>query len=90
MRRRLTVTGSTLRPQSTEAKARIAGSLEARVWPLIVDGTVRPVIHATLPLDRAADAHRILEEGEHIGKVVLIVDADAARRSGRGEPSERG
>lgn len=76
MRRRLTITGSTLRPQSVEAKARIASALESHVWPLITDGTLRPVIHATFPLERAADAHRVLEQGDHVGKVVLVVNAD--------------
>ena len=76
MRRRLTITGSTLRPQSIAAKARIARSLEARVWPLLADGTIRPVVHATFPLDRAADAHRLLEQGDHIGKIVLEVAGD--------------
>jgi NADPH2:quinone reductase len=56
-----------------EAKAAIARSLETCVWPLVASGAVRPVIHATFPLDRAADAHRMLEKGDHIGKVVLTV-----------------
>ena len=73
MRRRLTITGSTLRPQTTAAKAAIARALEAHVWPLVASGRVRPVIHATFPLERAADAHRLLEAGHHIGKVVLTV-----------------
>lgn len=73
MRRRLTITGSTLRPQPAAFKGSIARSLEAQVWPLLSDGTVRPVIHATFPLERAADAHRVLEDGQHIGKVVLTV-----------------
>ncbi len=73
MRRRLTITGSTLRPQSVAAKAAIARSLEARVWPLLASGAVAPVIHAVLPLAQAADAHRMMEEGRHIGKIVLDV-----------------
>jgi NADPH2:quinone reductase len=73
MRRRLTITGSTLRPQSVAAKGAIAHELETHIWPLLSDGTIRPVIHATLPLERAADAHRLLEQGDHIGKVVLTV-----------------
>lgn len=73
MRRRLTLTGSTLRPRSSEAKGAIARALEARVWPLVARGDVRPVIHATFPLDRATDAHRMLEDGHHVGKVVLVV-----------------
>jgi len=76
MRRRLTLTGSTLRPQSVAAKGAIARALESRVWPLIGTGLIRPVLHATLPLERAGDAHRILEQGDHIGKVVLTVSSD--------------
>lgn len=75
MRRRLTITGSTLRPQSVAAKHAIAQALEARVWPLLAAGTVAPVIHAVLPLAQAADAHRMMEEGRHIGKIVLDVSA---------------
>lgn len=71
MRRRLTITGSTLRPQPVAEKAAIGAALESQVWPLLEDGTFRPVIHATFPLEQAAEAHRVLEEGEHIGKVVL-------------------
>ena len=73
MRRRLTITGSTLRPRSIEEKAAIARGLEARVWPLLAEGRVRPVIHATFPLAAAADAHRLLERDEHVGKIVLTV-----------------
>jgi NADPH:quinone reductase len=73
MRRRLTITGSTLRPQSVAAKGAIARALEARVWPLLASGAVKPVIHAVLPLAQAADAHRLMEEGQHIGKIVLDV-----------------
>jgi NADPH2:quinone reductase len=76
MRRRLTITGSTLRPQSVAAKGAIARALETHIWPLLADGTIRPVIHATFPLERAADAHRLLEQGDHIGKVVLTVTGD--------------
>lgn len=71
MRRRLTITGSTLRPQSVAAKGAIARALETQVWPLLAAGTVRPVIHAVLPIERAAEAHRMMEAGEHIGKIVL-------------------
>ncbi len=73
MRRRLTITGSTLRPRTPAQKGAIAAALEARVWPLIASGAVRPVIHATFALERAADAHRMMEAGEHIGKIVLEV-----------------
>ncbi|NYT38244.1 NAD(P)H-quinone oxidoreductase [Allopusillimonas soli] len=73
MRRRLTVTGSTLRPRPVAFKARIAQSLRKRVWPLLEAGTVRPVIHATFPLAQAADAHALMDAGEQIGKIVLTV-----------------
>lgn len=73
MRRRVTITGSTLRPRSPEEKGAIARQLAEHVWPLIESGRVRPVIHAEIPLERAADAHRLMEEGQHIGKIVLIV-----------------
>jgi putative PIG3 family NAD(P)H quinone oxidoreductase len=71
MRRRLTITGSTLRPRTPAEKGAIAAALEARVWPLLAAGAVRPVIHATFPLARAADAHRLMESSAHIGKIVL-------------------
>jgi NADPH2:quinone reductase len=73
MRRRLTITGSTLRPRSPEEKGAIARQLAERVWPLIDAGAVRPIIHAQFPLERAADAHRMMEESQHVGKIVLIV-----------------
>jgi putative PIG3 family NAD(P)H quinone oxidoreductase len=72
MQKQLTLTGSTLRPRSVEEKGRIARALEERVWPLIEAGRVRPVVHATFPLDGAADAHRMMESGEHVGKIVLV------------------
>jgi putative PIG3 family NAD(P)H quinone oxidoreductase len=75
MRRRLTITGSTLRPRTPEEKGQIGRALEAHVWPLIAAGRVKPIIHARLPLERAADAHRMMEASEHIGKIVLIVSA---------------
>ena len=71
MIKRLTLTGSTLRPQSVERKGEIAEALRRRVWPLIESGEIRPVIHATFPLPEAADAHRLMESGAHIGKIVL-------------------
>jgi NADPH2:quinone reductase len=86
MRRRLTITGSTLRPRSVEDKGAIAGQLAARVWPLFEQGTVRPVIHAEFPLARAADAHRMMEEGQHIGKIVLTVSAEPHDTPTRFEP----
>jgi putative PIG3 family NAD(P)H quinone oxidoreductase len=74
MVKRLTVTGSTLRPQSIEAKARIAASLEAKVWPLIEAGTVGPKIFATFPLVDAAKAHALMESSAHMGKIMLDLD----------------
>lgn len=73
MTRRLTITGSTLRPQSLAAKARIAAALEAEVWPLLAAGRIAPVIDAEFPLVEAAAAHAHLEAGQHIGKIVLKV-----------------
>jgi NADPH2:quinone reductase len=71
LRRRLTVTGSALRPRSLEAKARIAAALKAHVWPLIESGRVRPLIHKTFPLADAAQAHALMESSTHVGKIVL-------------------
>jgi putative PIG3 family NAD(P)H quinone oxidoreductase len=73
LQRRLTLTGSTLRPRSVEEKGRLAREVRAQVWPLVESGEVRPVIHATFPLEAAAEAHRLLESGVHIGKIVLLV-----------------
>ena len=73
MTRRLTITGSTLRPQSDLAKARIADALRAHVWPMVAAGKLRPVMDAEFPLDQAAAAHAHMEAGEHIGKIVLRV-----------------
>ncbi len=72
MRRRLTVTGSTLRARPVEVKGAIARSLRERVWPLLSAGTIRPVIHATFPLQEAARAHAMMDAGEQIGKIVLV------------------
>jgi putative PIG3 family NAD(P)H quinone oxidoreductase len=73
MQKRLTVTGSTLRPRTAAEKARIAEAVRERVWPKIETGQIRPVLHARLPLAEAREAHRIMEEGAHIGKLVLLV-----------------
>jgi NADPH2:quinone reductase len=69
--RRLTLMGSTLRPRSVSEKARIASALVADVWPLVAAGRVRPLIHATFPLEEAAAAHRLMESSEHVGKILL-------------------
>jgi len=73
MIRRLTLTGSTLRPRTVEQKGAIAAALEEKVWPLLEAGTVRPIIHATFPLAEAAEAHRLMESSRHIGKILLQV-----------------
>lgn len=69
--KRLTISGSQLRPQSVEAKGRLAQALRARVWPLFAQG-LRPVIHARFALADAAAAHRLMESGAHIGKILLV------------------
>lgn len=73
MRKRLTFTGSTLRPRSREEKADIAKALQDKVWPLLDQGLCHPVIHATFPLAEAAEAHRLMESSKHIGKIMLEV-----------------
>ncbi len=73
MRKRLTFTGSTLRPRSRAEKADIAKALQDKVWPLLDQGLCHPVIHATFPLDQAAEAHRLMESSKHIGKIMLEV-----------------
>ena len=78
MRRRLTLTGSTLRGRAPAEKARIAGELRRHVLPLLAEGCVTPVIDGTFPLERAADAHRRMESSEHVGKIVLTVQQSAS------------
>lgn len=73
MTRRLTITGSTLRPRSVEVKAGIAAELERAVWPLLASGQIGPVMDSEFPLDKAAEAHARLESSGHIGKIVLRV-----------------
>ena len=70
--RRLTVTGSTLRPRSVAEKGQIAAALLREVWPLLEAGTVKPVVYRTYPLANAAAAHALMESSEHIGKIVLV------------------
>ena len=72
MRRRQTITGSTLRPRSIEFKAGVAAALHERVWPLIASGAIRPVVHATFPFAEAARAHALMESSLHIGKILLV------------------
>jgi len=71
LRRRLTITGSTLRPRSVAFKGAIARALREHVWPLLVAGRVRPVIHSTFAATEAAKAHALMESNQHIGKIVL-------------------
>ncbi len=71
MLKRLTITGSTLRPRDIGFKAAIAANLEARVWPLISAGRIRPLVHKTFPLDQAAAAHALMESSTHVGKIIL-------------------
>jgi putative PIG3 family NAD(P)H quinone oxidoreductase len=73
MVRRLTITGSTLRPRTVEQKAAIARSLRDRVWPLLETGKVKVVIHHIFPLAQVGDAHRQMEQGQHLGKILLQV-----------------
>jgi NADPH2:quinone reductase len=75
MLRRLTVTGSTMRPRGTAEKGAIARALRERVWPLLDQGRCGPVIYRVFPLAEAAAAHALLESGTHIGKIVLQVGA---------------
>lgn len=71
LRRRLTITGSTLRPRPVAFKAAIAASLRAQVWPLLAQGRIKPVIHQVFPAGQAAQAHTLMESNQHIGKLVL-------------------
>ncbi|MCB2086740.1 MAG: NAD(P)H-quinone oxidoreductase [Sphingomonadaceae bacterium] len=73
MSRRLTLTGSTLRPRSNQFKALLCAEIEANAWPLFLDGEICPVMDRIYPLGEAAEAHRRMEQGEHIGKIVLEV-----------------
>ncbi|MEE9455375.1 MAG: NAD(P)H-quinone oxidoreductase [Paracoccaceae bacterium] len=73
MTKRLTITGSTLRPRSVQDKADIAAALRKVVWPMIAAGRIKPVMDSTFPLENAADAHRRIESSGHIGKIVLTV-----------------
>jgi NADPH2:quinone reductase len=73
LRRRLSISGSTLRPRPVAFKAAIAAKLQERVWPLFGQGKIKPVIHKTFPLERAAEAHALMESSTHVGKIVLQV-----------------
>jgi NADPH2:quinone reductase len=73
MRKRLTISGSTLRPRPVEFKGHIARNLREKIWPLIESGRIKPEIYKTFPLEQAAEAHRLMESSQHIGKLVLTV-----------------
>lgn len=81
MMKRITFTGSTLRPRTVAQKAAIARDLLARVWPLLESGRVKPVIHATFPLQEARFAHELMESSLHIGKIMLEVRNDPTERN---------
>ncbi|WP_254454642.1 NAD(P)H-quinone oxidoreductase [Acetobacter estunensis] len=72
MTRRLHITGTTLRPRNTAYKANVARELHEYVWPLLDDGHLAPVIHATFPLEEVVEAHRMMEDGSHSGKIILV------------------
>ena len=72
MLRRLTLTGSTLRARSVQQKAEVATALRERIWPLLDKGLVKPLIHATFPLDQARGAHEMMESSSHMGKILLV------------------
>ncbi len=74
MTRRLTVTGSTMRPRTAQEKQAIRDDLLAEVWPLLEEGSVAPVIHAVLPLEKVAEAHALMETSDHIGKIVVTME----------------
>ena len=73
LRRRLTISGSTLRPRDAAFKGRIAHNLREHVWPLFESGAIKPVVFKTFPLDQAAVAHRLMESSTHVGKIVLEI-----------------
>ena len=76
MRRRLTLTGSTLRPRSVEFKTMVADEISRTVWPYVEGGRLKPVIDSSFPLAEAAAAHARMEAGEHVGKIVLEVSSN--------------
>jgi NADPH2:quinone reductase len=73
MRRRQTITGSTLRPRPVAFKAQIAQNLQKHVWPLLEAGKIKPIIHTTLDLSEANKGHAMMEAGEQIGKIIMTV-----------------
>jgi NADPH2:quinone reductase len=77
LRKRLSITGSTLRPRPVEFKTDIARSLKATVWPLLESGAIKPVIHSVFPAADAAKAHELMESNQHVGKIVLTWEKQA-------------
>jgi NADPH:quinone reductase-like Zn-dependent oxidoreductase len=75
MQKRLTLTGSTLRPRTREEKSAIARDLEAKVWPLLNAGKIKVLVDGIFPLDQVAQAHERMESSQHIGKIILKVQA---------------
>lgn len=73
MSKRLQLTGSMLSPRTADFKAQLAADIEAKVWPLVQQGKIRTEVYRTFPLEQAAEAHRLMEKGEHIGKIILTV-----------------
>ncbi|HTM61165.1 MAG TPA: NAD(P)H-quinone oxidoreductase [Burkholderiales bacterium] len=73
MQKRLNITGSTLRPRSTEFKGHLAKNLREKIWPLIEAGRIKPQVYRTFPLAEAGEAHRLMESSQHIGKIVLTL-----------------
>jgi NADPH2:quinone reductase len=73
MVKRLTLTASTLRSRTLAQKAAVADGVRNNIWPLLEQGRAKPVIHRTFPLAQAADAHRLMESSQHIGKIMLDV-----------------
>lgn len=71
LRKRLTITGSTLRPRSLAFKSAIAAALREKVWPLLAGGAIKPVIHSIFAADQASKAHALMESNQHVGKIVL-------------------
>jgi NADPH2:quinone reductase len=75
MQKRLTLTGSTLRARSAEEKARLVAAVERNVWPWVQSGRFKPVIYKVVPIKDAAEAHKVMESSQHIGKIILEVAA---------------
>jgi NADPH:quinone reductase-like Zn-dependent oxidoreductase len=75
LRKRGAVVATSLRARPVEEKTAICAAVVEHIWPLVADGSIKPVVHTTLPLERVADAHRLMEESGHTGKILLITGA---------------